>query len=288
MTDDDLALEVHRAVGKRPVLLLGSRATGTANAASDFDLLVLMPVVQIPFRLRRLRGVAHDLSLRLGVPVSLNPFPTSRLNRQQSLFAWKVRREGRVLWAPPDFELPSTGRVRLTWRMRFSLAGSAAFYLVEAARSDSLPKRVHNVEKCLLHLAQVRLLDGGRYASSLLPALAELDDERFERAAHTSGQIEGFVLARELLQEELGALLVAVSRRGALRINARYALLATLRRRRPLRAAFARDPIDVGLVRTLLAGVQDVDLASGLSPRQELAFAAVVAEWPDAHPLGAQ
>lgn len=288
MTVDDLAGEVHRAVGRKPVLLLGSRATGTANAVSDYDLLVLMPVVQIPFRLRRLRAAARDLSRSLGVPVSLNPFPASRLDREQSLFAWKIRREGRVLWAPPEFVLASAGQACLTWRMRFSLASSAAFYLVEAARSDSLPKRVHSIEKCLLHLAQVRLLDGGRYASSLPPALAQLDDGRFDRAAEAATRIDGFALARELLQEEVAPLLAETSTRGAFRVNARYVLLSIMRRRRPLRAAFARQPIDVRLVRALLSDLRDVDLASGLWPSQDLAFAVVVAEWPDAHPLGAQ
>jgi predicted nucleotidyltransferase len=288
VTVEDVAAEVHRAVGRKPVLLLGSRATGTAHAASDYDLLVLMPVAQIPFRLRRLRAAARDLSRSLGVPVSLNPFPASRLDREQNLFAWKIRREGRVLWAPPEFVLASPGQARLTWRMRFSLASSAAFYLVEAARSDLVPNRAHSVEKCVLHLAQVRLLGKGRYASSLPLALAQLDDVRFDRAAEAAGRVEGFTLARELLQEEFAPLLAATSTRGAFRVNARYVLLSIVRGRRPLRAAFAREPIDVGLVRTLLADLREVDPASGPSPSQDLAFAALVGEWPEAHPLGAQ
>lgn len=288
MTVDDVADEVHRAVGRKPVLLLGSRAIGTAHAASDYDLLVLMPVAQIPFRLRRLRIAGRDLSRSLGVPVSLNPFPASRIDREQSLFAWKIRREGRVLWAPPNFRLASAGQARMTWRMRFSLASSAAFYLVEAARSESPGERVHGVEKCLLHLAQVRLLDGGRYASSLHPALAQLGDERFDRAADVSSRADGFELARELLHEVLDPLLAAAPTRGAFRVNASYAALSIMRRRRPLREALAREPIDVRLVRKLLAELREVDLGSGLSPSQDRFFAAVVTEWPDAHPLGAQ
>ena len=288
MTVEDLADEVHRVVGRKPVLLLGSRATGTAHAASDYDLLVLIPVAQIPFRLRRMRVAARDLSRSLGVPVSLNPFPASRLDREQSLFAWKIRREGRVLWAPPDFALASAGQARMTWRMRFSLASSAAFYLVEAARSDSPEKRIHGVEKCLLHLAQVRLLDDGRYAGSLHPALAQLGDERFDRAADASSRHDGFESARELLHETLDPLLATTPARGAFRVNASYVVLSILRRRRPLREAFAREAIDVRLVRRLLAELRDVDLEAGLSSRQDCSFAALVTEWPDAHPLGAQ
>jgi len=288
MSQDDLARAVHRAVGKKPVLLLGSRATGTAHASSDYDLLVLLPVAQIPFRLRRLRAVARDLSHELGVAVSVNPFPASRLGRRQSVFAWKIRREGRVLWAPPEFRLASAGAASLTPRARFSLAASAAFYLVEAARSDSVATRARNVEKCLLHLAQIRLLDRDRYASALAPALAQLSDARFDRAAAEVREESGFTQARKLLHEELTPILSAARLRRWFRVNARYVLLSVMRRRRPLRGAFAREPIDVRLVRTLLADLQEVDPAAALSTDQDRRFAAVVAEWPDAHPLGAQ
>jgi len=263
---------VHDAVGPRPVLLVGSRATGTARADSDVDVLVLLPLVRIPLVLGRLRRAAADLARELGVDVSVNPLPPSRLLRTESLFAWKIRREARVLWAPAAFRVGAAGSPPSTERTRFSLASSAALYLLRG-----------EVAKALLHLAQVRLLPTGRYAATLEEAVVLLADPDVAAAAARTETEAGASLVRDLVVDELEPLLPSMRRAAALRTNARYALLGALRGRLHLRRALARDRVDVRLMTEAVALLR----APGGS-RPDGVVAALLAEWSDAHPLGAQ
>src|SRR6266498_4744449 len=72
---------IGEALGPVPVILIGSRATGEADDASDYDLLVVMPVRRIPFLLRRMNLTAKRLEADLGARVSINPLPSFRLRR---------------------------------------------------------------------------------------------------------------------------------------------------------------------------------------------------------------
>jgi predicted nucleotidyltransferase len=270
---------IHRALGRRPVILLGSRAIGTARAASDYDVLVVMPLVRIPFVLRRLKRVAMRLGEELGVPVSVNPLPASRLKRRTSLFTWKVRTEGRVLWAPTGFDLTDPGRAPLDNRARFSYAASAALFLLEAALLSGA-ERTRRLEKCLLHLAQLRLLETDRYEPTLERALAALGDRRFADAS-------GFAAIRALLVQELEPLLGRVATTDALRVNARYATLAAIRRRARAAGILAREAADVSLMRRALTLLLSID-HDAVDDATERSIRHVLAEWPDAHPLAAQ
>ena len=279
-SDARLIGAIHGALGKRPVILLGSRAVGTAETGSDYDLLVVLPLVRVPFVLRRLRRVATQLGAELGVPVSVNPLPASTLRRRGSLFTWKVCAEGRVLWAPTGFELAEPGSAPLDDRARFSYAASAALYLLEAALASG-DERARRLDKCLLHLAQIRLLETGRYESSLERALGALDDRRF-------AEVSGLAAIRALVMEELEPLLDRVAGRNALRINARYAILAAARRRAGRARALTGEAADVTLMRTAIALLGSIDDGHAVGDATERSIRRVLAEWPDAHPLGAQ
>ena len=263
---------VHDAVGPRPVLLVGSRATGTARTDSDVDVLVLLPLLRIPLVLGRLHRAAADLARELGVDVSVSPLPPSKLLRAQSLFAWKVRREARVLWAPAEFRVGAAGAPPSTERTRFSLASSAALYLLRG-----------EVAKALLHLAQVRLLATERYAASLEEAVVLLADARVTAAAARIDTEAGVNLVRDLVLEELEPLLPCVRRDAAFRTNARYAVLGALRGRLRLRRALTRDRVDARLMTEAVALLRTPTRSHG-----EGVVAALLAEWSDAHPLGAQ
>src|SRR4029077_5299314 len=121
------------AVGRRPILLVGSRAIGTAARGSDYDVLVVLPFSRIPGAVRRLCRVAETLSSEFQERVSVNPIPESVVSRGRSLYAWKVRREGRILSAPDGFSLGwDEAPIRLTPEKEFSYLASAAMYLLEA------------------------------------------------------------------------------------------------------------------------------------------------------------
>ena len=54
LEDRIVVAEVHRAVGEHAVLLIGSRAVGSAELSSDYDIVVALPLLLVPLRLRRL------------------------------------------------------------------------------------------------------------------------------------------------------------------------------------------------------------------------------------------
>ena len=125
LEDRIVVAEVHRAVGEHAVLLIGSRAVGSAELSSDYDIVVALPLLLVPLRLRRLKVAAERLQLSLRVPVSVNPIPSSRLQSGRSLFVWKVRREARVLSAPRGFDLGSRRVSPVNDETVFSSFGSA-------------------------------------------------------------------------------------------------------------------------------------------------------------------
>jgi predicted nucleotidyltransferase len=308
-----LATALRTEVGDRPILLCGSRALGSAGADSDYDVVVVLPSVLVPIRLRRLRPLARRLEAEIGVPVSVSPLPAERLHRSDSLFLWKLRREGRVLSAPPGFALPDAGPAPLTSASAFSYLACAALYLLTPVTPSSLEGRrlpadvEHGVSKCLLHLAQLRLMRRGAYAETLEGALEELGDARISALARRAALADGLLGTRDELLQELEPLLDPPVTRLAVGAKARYVTLAALRGRVRVRAALAPGPLDHRLARAgaeLLRalrpdGAIDVDathravallpfdIAEG-SSAWDAAREVVIREWPEAHPLGAQ
>ena len=329
---EQIVTEVAGAVGPAPVLLAGSRALGTAGAGSDYDVSVVLPLLRIPRAAPRLNRAAGRLSAALGVPVSVNAVPTFRLRRPGgSLFVARLRAEGVVLAAPPGWSLR---RQPLAGVTTFA-AGSA---LLSAARSllatfdtsvmagMTVPGQAGRaLRKAALHVAQVRLLRSGQYASDLDGALArlralpaagsgevpatELADELAAGLSAVS-TVDGFVRIRGCVLDQLADLggppcRLTVAR--SLVRNAQYAALARLRGRSRWRVALSWRSVETALAETQLELLRALDpgSAGGLDPAHlRLACAAlparlgpagwrtweglrdlVLAEWLDAHPL---
>lgn len=286
---------VNAAAGPVPVLLCGSRGLGTARPGSDYDVVVLVPWLAIPRLLRRLRCAARHLSSAFGDEVSINPLPASRIVRRRSLYAWKLRREGRVLSAPAGFVLRDAGALELEPVHEFSYLASAALYLLGSLSAtpgdaDDTAVLERGVRKALLHLVQLRLLRRGLYRESLEDALGILDDERLRdlTAAPTEA---AFLVVRDEVLVELEALEAQVRHVRSTRTNVRYVVLAALRGDLRIRAVFCRSRIDCVLAVRAAEILRSVPRAPGRpsDPRRwEACRAAVVSEWPDAHPLAAQ
>jgi predicted nucleotidyltransferase len=290
--------EAHRAVGAHPVLLLGSRAVGTATPASDYDIVVALPLLLLPLRLRRLKVAAERLQLALGAPVSVNPIPASRLQSGRSLFVWKLRREARVLSAPRDFVLNKPGAPPVNDESVFSYLASALLYLLACApspgeRADPFELR-QGVRKALLHLGQLRLMRLGSYCSTLAEALVEPCNADLAAISVRAGTTGAFEAARDALLSELSPVAARLSRGSALRMKARYVVLAALHGRARLGASFVPGRVDVRLARLAAELVRTTCGSSGAdcSSRQRSAWSearrTVLREWPDAHPLAAQ
>jgi predicted nucleotidyltransferase len=309
----EIVARLRAVAGPAPVILAGSRATGTAAADSDYDLFVVVTTCRLPRVIPRLRDAAADLQHRLGVEVSVNPLPAVRLRRPgRSLLVWKLRREGRVLAAPPGFTLGTAPVPQLRAPAAASYALSGLRFLTAALdpyslRNGGLP--VHGeraVRKALLHALQLRLLEGGRYAPTLPQALAALPAATrgpWVQAVRSARLAPGWVHARDSLLSY-----VDEPRRGraaTLVGNTQYVALRALRGKLPPPVALsARTDIGAAIAHAavLIARAVRADgsiderlvaaAASALPPfllPRAASWAAirnvVEAEWPHANPL---
>ncbi|MGH7425532.1 MAG: nucleotidyltransferase family protein [Candidatus Methylomirabilales bacterium] len=277
---------VTSAVGSKPVILCGSRATGEAVPASDYDLLVVLPLYRIPFDLPRLSEASERLAARLGVPVTVNPLPAFRLRRPgRSLLIWKLRREGRILSAPPGFDLGRIGKPNLTKEATSSYALSGIRFLLAGIQPEELvrgplrPEVAQAVRKALLHAVQLRLLRQGGYASRLADALAGLEpDEEAEMSelARAADRPDSWFRVRDLLVPEVDQ--GGGSHGRALLANLQYLLLSAVRGRpRYLHALWDTTPIATRLARSAVL------LARSIGSRGTI-DAALVAEAAQALP----
>jgi O-antigen/teichoic acid export membrane protein len=319
--------EVTRRAGSVPVLLAGSRAIGIAHADSDYDVVAVLPLARIPRAAPRLAEAAKVLSTSLGVPVSVNPVPAFRMRRPGgSLFAGKLRAEAVVLAAPPGWSLRRRPLTGVTTFAACSALLSAVRSLLEVFDTSVMaggPAPAHArraLRKAALHIAQVRLLRSGCYASDLDRALSRLRHAppgggSELSAALSSGlmaasAVEGFVRLRQCLLGQLADLDAAPLRLPAAKAlvrNAQYAALARLRGRNRWRVALRRASVEGALAATQVALLRALDpgAAGGLDTGQfRLAVQALpvpageadlrswegvrdlaLAEWCDAHPL---
>jgi predicted nucleotidyltransferase len=289
--EETIVALTRRRLGAAPVLLCGSRALQAHHSASDFDVVVVLPLHRIPLAVRRLRSIAQTLAAELGVPVSINPFPARALLRRENLFAWKLRREGRVLAAPDGFELNRADVPRLTPLAEFSYLMTAALYLLEGIDAG-LPARptarARAAEKALLHVAQLRLLREGQYESRLDDALRLLAHADLERASVATLSEEGWLRARTIVVEEIRALPpLPTTRLQVVAANARYVAIAALRGRMRLGSIFGWERVDARLAGRALELLRTADPACDPTAEWSSSRDALVREWPDAHPLSA-
>jgi predicted nucleotidyltransferase len=304
---------VRSAVGTRPVVLIGSRATGEATARSDYDAYVVLPAHRIPFLLPRLDRASRDLEARLDVRVALNALPRFRLRRPgRSLVVWKLAREGRVLVAPEGLGLRIGASPAPSAEARCSYATAGLRYLISrldppALRGPEMPAELRNgVRKALLHAAQLRLLRSGTYAPTTSEAAEQvraLGAEDLATLLVEHELVDAWFLARDLLIAELRTPARRFHERFAL--NLQYVVLRRLRGRAgSLRALDAREAVcdrlrdaTVALASAVLPGGR---LDAAAVTEAQLALPAVLRPWkadwanlrdvveehsPDAHPL---
>jgi O-antigen/teichoic acid export membrane protein len=324
--------EITGRVGPVPVLLAGSRALGTAHAGSDYDVSVVLPVLRIPRAAPSLAEAARRLSADLGPDVSVNPVPRFRMRRPGgSLFVGKLQAEAVALAAPPGWALRRQPLTAVTTFAATSALLSATQVLLATFDPATMtggpvsPQARLALRKAALHVAQVRLLRSGGYASDLETALAGLRgappsaNGAFPAAgladAITAGlvaadAVDGFSSLRRCILTQLGEITDTPLRMPAVKRlirNLQYAALARLRGRSRWRAVFRRTPVEAALAKTQLALLRALDrgAADGVDSVQlRLAAMALpaflaaetthswedlrdlaLAEWRDAHPL---
>jgi hypothetical protein len=259
---------IHRAVGSVPVLLAGSRSTGSWHESSDYDLVVVLPLARIPRALRPLARARRQLEEMLNAPVSVNPLPIHQARRGASnLFVWKLHQEGTVLAAPGGFWIDCPAHFRVTLASAHSYLMSAVFFLLTASGAPdpvgSWPQDVlsRGVNKALLHIAQLHLLRDDHYEATLEKALEVLHDEELANLASTSTDPRSWFAVRALLLGELEGLRPSTGVWPSLVRNAQYAALSRLRGRPRWPALVRLHPVDRELCEAaiLLIGAVDDD-----------------------------
>lgn len=327
-----IVTEVTKRVGPVPVLLAGSRAVGTARADSDYDVAVVMPLLRIPRAVPRLAVAADRLTAELGADVSVNPVPRFRMRWPGgSLFVGKLRAEGSVLAAPRGWSVHPRPLTTVTMFAASSILLSAVQNLLVAFDTSAMrreivyPRARHALRKAALHVAQVKLLRSGHYASDLETALARLTSTPAGRLDDVSGAelaqalmsgleeadpIDAFLHLRQCILGQLAEVTdapLSMSKGKSLVRNSQYAVLARLRGRNRWRVALRLTAVEAALAAAQVGLLQalDPDAAEGFdvtqfrlavetlpSPlgaadicRWEDARDLVRTEWSDAHPL---
>jgi hypothetical protein len=217
-------------VGEAPILLLGSRAIGSAEPDSDCDVAVVLPATSCLRLASRLNRRATELSGRLGAPVSVSPLPAAHLAKPRgSLYLLKVHREAVQLAGQPVV-LHRDSPVALSRLAAASFAVTAVVTLLEVADLDPASQAVvRAVRKAALQVAQLRLCDRRTYASTLDEALALLGAAELCELAASPETPGTFTAVRGLVLREAGRRAFTVPRRGVPLRNAQASLLAALR-----------------------------------------------------------
>ncbi|MFL5832174.1 MAG: nucleotidyltransferase family protein [Solirubrobacteraceae bacterium] len=300
---------VRGSMGERPVLLLGSRALGTARPESDLDAYVVLPGWRVPFALAPLRALRARLESELGIAVSLNPLPARRLRpRPGTMLPFKLRREAVVVAAPSGWELGQVDAPpRDTGAFR-SYAMTGLLFLLTAAApvaggSERLDRTTsHLVGKALLHAAQLELARRRAWATTLPEAVKSLG-EPWPRLMFALDSPSGWIAARDALLPDAAA--HAETRRETALRSLQWAALRTLRGiptlppvRRPspaaaltraaceLAAAIAPGHVDLAAVaRARRALPPRVQRSVGESEGWRGVARAIELEWPNASPL---
>jgi hypothetical protein len=233
---DGIVEVIHRAVGPAPVFLTGSRATGAWDSASDYDIVVVLPLTRIPRAIGRLAPVRTELERTLGAPVSLNPLPAFQLWRSATnLYVWKLHTEGTVLFAPEDFPVERPAPFQLTATSAYSYLMTAAFVLLDAAGAPepadawSADVVTRGVRKALLHIVQLRLLKHGDYATTLAGAMERSHDPGIAALLSESTNPRAWFSIRNLLLSEIAVVRREAGVLHAIMRNAQYASLSRMR-----------------------------------------------------------
>ena len=166
--------EIAARVPAESILLAGSRATGQATEASDYDVAVIMRTLFVPLYLRRLKEIERELSQDLGIDIVINPLPLFRVHHAKgNLFLYKLKREGVTLYGKDYTKALDVGEINdisIDWH--FSYLFSAMESLVQSFEPEFLltepdeeqeVRLIQAAAKAMLYCGQVHLLMNGYY-----------------------------------------------------------------------------------------------------------------------------
>ena len=85
----------------RSIIIVGSRARGYHHQSSDYDIILVMSLIQAAVKIKQIKQVENQLSNELGISLSLNPLtPLQTRKTKGSLFFYKLKKEGITISGP--------------------------------------------------------------------------------------------------------------------------------------------------------------------------------------------
>jgi predicted nucleotidyltransferase len=94
-----ISKKITESVPAISIILGGSRARGDHHEDSDYDIVIVMNTLLVPFYLKRIERLEVELIKSLGVDVNLKPLPSLQIrNSANNPYISKMKREGIVLY----------------------------------------------------------------------------------------------------------------------------------------------------------------------------------------------
>jgi len=185
-----IAEEIQNRVPAKAIILTGSRATGQCvSESSDYDIVVVMHIVEIPIYLHKLKRLEEELERATGKPVTIRPIPTFKLLRSTgNLYLFKVKSEGLTIYGKdflPDLE---PGDIKdIIFDKYFSYIFSAMKLLInnfhpELLRDTLTPKIANKIlndaSKSIIYCGEIYSFLNGFYEPSTQKMIGRLSKIR--------------------------------------------------------------------------------------------------------------
>ncbi len=175
------------------MVLIGSRSLGTADEASDYDILAVVPTLSFLGVIRRVHELEEHLAQSHGKKFKISPVPMIRLRfGRGNLLFHKARHEGRVLLGRdlrllfPDVPLEDLGMDTV-----YSVFFSGILALLEDLRPSILRQVGQNPIHGSLDRRALKALGYAGQALLLTKAIYELEDTRIRKAGELfKGELE--------------------------------------------------------------------------------------------------
>ena len=153
----------------KSVVLIGSRAKGTAKKNSDYDIYVVVSALSVPFIYKKIKEKEKILEDVLGAKVSIAPLTLNRIRKRNDLLLFKTKKEGMTICGKDYLPFIKIDRVEdIPSDELFSYLFSSVYFLAERFDPENIQKMedkefIYNVAKSIMYCVETQLLMQGIY-----------------------------------------------------------------------------------------------------------------------------
>lgn len=153
----------------KSVVLIGSRAKGTAKKNSDYDIYVVVSALSVPFIYKNIKEKEKTLEDMLGTKVSIAPLTLNRIKKGNDLLLFKTKKEGITIYGKDYLPFIKIDRVEdIPADELFSYLFSSVYFLAEHFDPENIQKIedkefIYNTAKSIMYCVETQLLMKGIY-----------------------------------------------------------------------------------------------------------------------------